>query len=74
MPIRPYLSGRTFAPETIAAMNAAFSEACKTLNINSDNPSRAMLAQMIISLVEHGTTDADQLTGAAVTEFRGPQL
>ena len=71
MPIRPYLAGRTFAQETIAAMNAAFTEACKALDINAANASRALVAQTIISLVEHGTTDADQLAVDAVNEFRG---
>src|SRR5262249_13772359 len=61
LPIRPYLSGRRFAPETIAAMNAAFAEACKTLNINAETPSQSMRAQVIISLVEHGTADAETL-------------
>src|SRR5215475_9320445 len=41
MPIRPYLAGRTFVPETVSLMNAAFAEACQTLNINADDPSRA---------------------------------
>jgi hypothetical protein len=29
MPIRPYLAGRTFAPEIIVAMSAALEEACR---------------------------------------------
>lgn len=74
MPIRPYLAGRTFAPETVAVMNAAFAEACQMLNISADNPSRAMVAHTIISLVEGDKTDADQLAAAAVKEFRGTNL
>jgi len=69
--IRPYLTGRTFAPEIIAVLNAAFSEARRTLNLTADNPARALVAQTIIVLVERGTTDADQLAAAAVKEFRG---
>jgi hypothetical protein len=49
-------------------MNAAFVEACQTLNISADDPSRAMVAQTIISLVEDGETDADQLAAAVVDE------
>ena len=71
MPIIPYLAGRTFAPEIIAALNAAFVEACQALNISADNPSRVIVAQTIISLVEDGTTDADLLAAAAIEEFRG---
>ena len=73
MPIRPYLAGRTFASETVALMNAAFAQACQTLKIRADNPSRAMVAQIINWLVEDGRTDADQLAGAAVNGFRGLQ-
>jgi hypothetical protein len=78
MPIKPYLAGRTFAPETVAAMGTAFAEACKSLNIAADNPSRSMLAQTIISVAERGTTDPDQLAARAVREMmqhrksRGP--
>jgi hypothetical protein len=70
MPIRPYLAGREFAPETIAIMNAAFLEACGRLKIGADNPTRVMVAQTIISLVEDGKTDADGLVAAAVKEMR----
>lgn len=72
MPIRPYLGGRAFAPQVIAVMSAAFEDACKTLGIGVDNPTRAMVAQVVISLVEDGKTDADQLAAAAVQEMRGP--
>ena len=51
MPIRPYLAGRTFAPEIIVAMSTAFEEACKALNVGADSPTRAMVARMIILLV-----------------------
>ena len=59
MPIRPYLAGRTFAPETIAIMSAAFEEACKALNLDANNPLRAKVAQTIISL--EGASDSDRL-------------
>jgi hypothetical protein len=73
MPIRSYLNGRAFAPETIAVMGAAFEDACRMLNIAVDNPLRVMVAQTIISLVENGATDADQLAPVAVAEIKGPQ-
>jgi hypothetical protein len=71
MPIKPYLSGRTFASETIAVMGTAFEDACKTLKLGADNPARAMLARIIILLVEEGATDADRLAVAAIREMRG---
>jgi hypothetical protein len=73
MPIRPYLAGRTFAPEIIVAMSTAFEEACKALNVGADSPTRAMVARMIILLVEEGHTRADQLAAAAIKEMRGAQ-
>jgi hypothetical protein len=73
MPIRPYLKERTFAPETIAVMGAAFEEACRALNVGIDNPLRVMVAQTIISLVEVGETDSDRLASVAIAEIKGPQ-
>ena len=73
MPITPYLAGRSFAPETVSVMGAAFEEACKTLHIGAGNPSRAMVARTIIALVEEGATDADRLAAAAVEEMRSAQ-
>jgi hypothetical protein len=73
MPIRPYLAGRTFAPEIISAISAALEEACKSLNIEIDSASRAMVAQTIILLVEEGVTSADQFTTVVVKEMRGTQ-
>lgn len=73
MPIRPYLAGRTFAPEIIVAMSTAFEEACNALNVGADSPTRAMVARMIILLTEEGHTRADQLAAAAIKEMRGAQ-
>jgi hypothetical protein len=65
MPIRPYLAGREFAPETIAEMGVAFEEACNALDIDRNNPSRAMVAQIIISLVENRATAVNVRVGIA---------
>jgi hypothetical protein len=73
MPIKSYLKGRRFAPETVSVMGAAFEQACRTLNVGVDNPLRVMVAQTIIGLVEEGATDADQLAPAAIAEIKGPQ-
>ena len=72
MPIRPYLAGRTFPPETVAVMGTAFDEACATLGLAGTSLTRAMVAETIISLVAHdGHTDAAQVAAAAVHEIRG---
>jgi len=70
MPIRPYLAGRVFDPETIALMSAALDQVGKVLKIG-DLEARKMLATTIIALVEGGMTDPDQLAAAAITEMRG---
>jgi hypothetical protein len=70
MPIRPYLAGRTFDPETMALMSAALDEVCRVLQIGGDVRSRAMVARTIIALVEDGKTDSDQLAASAVNEMR----
>src|SRR5215813_3287631 len=71
MPITPYLNGRTFAPETLKLMGAAFEDACRTLKIDGDSPMRVMVAQTIISLVEAGATAADRLVPMAIAEIKG---
>ena len=71
MPIRPYLAGRTFSPETITLMSATLDEVCRVLHIGGDIRSRKMAAHTIVALVEGGKTDADQLVAAAIDEMRG---
>jgi len=71
MPIRPYLNGCRYPSDAITLMGTAFREACATLNIGSNNLSRAMLAHTVIALFESGETDRDQLADAAIKEMRG---
>jgi len=71
MPITPYLNGRTFAPETLKLMGAAFEDACRMLKIDAESPMRVMVAQTIISLVEAGATAADRLVPTAIAEIKG---
>jgi hypothetical protein len=70
MPIRPYLAGRAVTPETLAVMNAAFEDACKTLNLAAEHPVRAMVAQIVIYLVQEGKTEARQIASEVVKEMR----
>jgi hypothetical protein len=72
MPIGPYLAGRSFAPETIAIMNAALTEACLALRI-ADLASRKMVARRVIALVEEGQLDAGQLAATVIDEMREPK-
>jgi hypothetical protein len=69
MPIRPYLGGRTFDPETIAVMSAALEEACRVLQVG-DVQSRKRVANTIIALADNEKT-ADMLAIAAIGAIRG---
>jgi hypothetical protein len=71
MPIRPYLGGRHFAPETLAIMSPALDEVCRVLRVGGDVRSRAMAVHTIIALVEDGKTDPDQLVAVAIEEMGG---
>jgi hypothetical protein len=71
MPIRPYLNGRTFPPETIVLMGAALDEVCRVLQVGLDVGSRRAVARRIIALVEEGKIHSDQLAVAVINEMRG---
>ena len=73
VPIRAFLHGKSFDPETISAMSSALEEACQALHIPADSPSRAMVARMIILVVEEGATPMDQLAAAVIKEMGGAQ-
>jgi hypothetical protein len=45
MPItRLFLAGRTFEPEQIAVMSAAFTDTCKALSLDADNALMPLVA------------------------------
>jgi hypothetical protein len=72
VPIRPFLSGRAFEPETINEMGIAFERACTAMGLRSaDDQVTQLVAQKIIQLVERGVTGADQLTSLAIKELTG---
>ena len=69
MPIRPYLAGRTFPAETIAVMDAALDEVCRTLKIGLDLGSRKMVARRIVALVDEGKTESDRISAVLINEL-----
>ena len=49
MPIRPFLSGEAFEPETIREMSLALESVCKTLGLKViDDPATRHVAEKII--------------------------
>jgi hypothetical protein len=62
MPIRKYIPGSTFDPETIARMVTAFDGVRTILNLNDpDDPLNETVAKRIISLASQGVADPDEI-------------
>src|SRR5215510_6441255 len=63
MPIRPYLDGHTFDPETVRLLGIAFEITRAALKIGVENePAREAVARMLIELAEQGERDPDRLS------------
>lgn len=72
VPIRPFLAGRAFEPETINEMGIAFERACATMGLrDTDDQVTQLVAQKIIQLVERGVVGADRLSSLAIQELTG---
>jgi hypothetical protein len=55
MPITPFLAGRTFEPEQITVMSAAFADTCKALGLSEANhPLTPLVAQHVMGLGQRG--------------------
>ena len=71
MPIRPFLSGEAFEPETIREMSLALESVCKTLGLKViDDPATRHVAQKIIELIQHGVRGVATLHAMTVKEFQ----
>jgi hypothetical protein len=71
MPIRPFLAGQPFDPETITIMSAALESVCKALGLSIvDDPATRLVAQKIIELTQRGVRDAATLSAATLREFQ----
>ena len=65
MPIRPFLNGETFDPETIRLLGIAFETARVAVNRPADL-SDEMIARTIIELAKAGERNVDVLCEAAL--------
>ena len=69
MPIRKFIPGSAFDPETIAHMVAAFEGARTVLNLDDPNdPMVETVAKKIISLASQGVTDPDEVRRRVVAD------
>ena len=71
VPIRPFLSGEAFEPETIHEMSLALESVCKTLGLKViDDPATRHVAEKIIELSQHGVRGVATLHAMTVKEFQ----
>jgi hypothetical protein len=70
MPIRPFLAGQAFDPETISKMSAAFENVCAALGMKLvDNAATRQVAQMVIELVQRGVKDVETIIAMTLERF-----
>jgi hypothetical protein len=66
MPIRPFLDGKSFDPETLAILNEAFQGACADLGVTDQTPhSREYVAKLVLRIAD-GQRDPKLIREAAV--------
>ena len=73
MPIRPFLAGQAFEPETISVMSLAFQRSCDALGLkrSADDSATRMVAAKVIELAERGVRDPDRLAQMTIAAFDG---
>jgi hypothetical protein len=69
MPIRAYLNGEGFDPETVRLMGLAFEMALASLRYACPDPLREALARKIIELAKTGERDPERLCEGALNDF-----
>ena len=73
MPIRPYLQGQAFDPDSIRVMSVAFENACNQLGIlDKHDAVTKIVARTVIDMAQRGFRDEASLTDAVMQEFRPP--
>jgi hypothetical protein len=69
MPIRAYLNGEGFDPETVRLMGLAFEMALASLRSGCTHPLREALARKIIELAKTGERDPERLCEGALKDL-----
>jgi hypothetical protein len=73
MPIREYLDGHRFDPETTRAMGLAFEIACAALQLEGQNtPAKEALAKQVIDLAKQGERDPDRISEIILARAQPP--
>jgi hypothetical protein len=73
MPIRKYISGATFGPETIKDMTTAFERIRTILKLEDpDDPLVEVVAKKVISLASQGTFDPKEIERLVIADTKRP--
>jgi hypothetical protein len=71
MPIKPFLGERTFEPNQITVMSAAFADACRALGLfEADHPLAPHVARHVIGLGERGVKSRAVIYLLTLEKFR----
>jgi len=69
MPIRKYIPGATFGPETIKDMTTAFDRIRVVLNLeNANDPLVEVVAKKVISLASQGCLDPKEIERRVIAD------
>jgi hypothetical protein len=69
MPIRKYISGATFGPETIKDMTAAFERIRVIMNLeNPNDPLIEIIAKKVVSLASLGCLDPKEIERRVIAD------
>ena len=72
MPIRKYIPGATFDPETIKDMTTAFERIRVVLNLeNAYDPLVEVVAKKVISLASQGCLDPKEIERRVIADIEG---
>jgi len=70
MPVRPFLSGQAFQPETIRNMSIALERVCAALDLTMrDDPATRLVATKILEMAQRGITDHATISQLVLKEF-----
>jgi hypothetical protein len=71
MPIKKFISGATFGPETIKDMTTAFERIRKILRLEDpDDPLVEVVAKKVISLASQGTFDPKEIERLVIADTK----
>jgi len=71
MPIRKYIPGATFAPETLRDMTTAFEQIRVILNLeNPNDPLIEIVAKKVISLASLGCLDPKEIERRVIADTK----